>query len=165
MVWVRQHKDYNDNKVRVSVFDTEIAAAKHACAEILALLSSFVLTDQNLLQEAREINDLIAKGTVPDYLSAIKKWNKGQINDNEYPEFWKVYERQIKDESQADKITLLPDEFFGETEEETVIANHVVATSGATCRKCNDHNEYATADNVDGTYLCRTCNMFFKVFS
>jgi len=32
--------------------------------------------------------------------------------------------------------------------------------SGAKCRRCHDINEYATPDNVDGTYTCYSCRNF-----
>lgn len=168
MVWILQYETPDDGTTHILAFDNEIDACKQACHDILVSIGNMVILDPLYMQEAKDINDLIAKGTTEAYVDAIKKWNSSKLNEeDDYPQYWTVFRRKNLQPTDVTDPIILDDSFFkmqDDETEETAVTNSAPIASGASCHKCHDYNEYASPD-ANGKYTCRTCNMFFKVFS
>lgn len=168
MVWILQYETPDDGKTHTLAFDNEIDAYRQACHDILVSIGNMSILDPIYLQEAKDINDLVSKKTQEDYIKAIQKWNSSKLNEeDDYPQYWTIVRRKNLQSTDVKDPVILDDLFFklpDEEVKETIVTNASVSSSGATCRKCNDYNEYASPD-ANGKYTCRTCNMFFKVFS
>lgn len=167
MAWILQHEMPCDGTNHILVYDDEADACKQACHDILVSIGNMIILDPIYMQEAKNINDLVAKGTVESYVEAIRKWNSSKLNEeDESPQYWTIFRRKNLKSTDVNDPIILDDIFFKleDEEDKSVVASAAPNVSGATCRKCNDYNEYASPD-ANGQYICRTCNMFFKVFS
>lgn len=159
MVWTLEWVYPSDNDNSVKIFDNEINARKQACANIIKLINSrWDLSDSDYKSDAIIIGNFINQGTVEGYKNAIKYWNYHSKNTNAAnSQYWYVQEHVIFDKSDDIDLSFL--------NIETVKVESVIQSgSGAICRKCNIKNEYATADDVNGTYVCRSCSIFGSMF-
>lgn len=173
MVWVVEHIDYSLSHQDhvISVWDTEDAARKYVCAELMDILRQEVvnypnnLKDPLFVQESLKISDHISNNR---YKEAICHWNSSLLNT--VPIHWYVFPEQIRDESMTKVPVPFGPNFFVTSEkeesetQEVTKEEFVASTPGATCRVCPDYNEYAYADQPDGTYVCRSCKMMNQVF-
>lgn len=168
MVWILQYETPDDGTTHILAYDNEIDAYKQACHDILINIGNMVILDPIYMQEAKEVNDLIAKGTQDAYIDALRKWNNSKLNEeDDYPQYWTIFRRKNLQPIDVNDPIILDDSFFKMPDEENntqAVTSSTPIISGATCRKCNDYNEYASPD-ANGKYICRTCNMFYKVFS
>jgi hypothetical protein len=167
--WVLKMEDVdNPGDETIALFKTEEEAEKQAVSEILIQLSYWDMSDPDAADLARLINNLASNG---DWNEARREWNDSDVDHNFY---WYVWEAEVQ--TSADKPYLLSASFLNnvdedEEEEESSPAPKTQATPfqastpGAHCRGSHkEWNEYAYADQPDGTYLCQQCRMFNQVF-
>ena len=161
MVWACKYKDKYDSYW--FVFNTESDALTWACSGIqYTIENDWDMTSLSQAAFARYINDLfIAKQyrDVLNYWNTICPTNISGQNPTRYevgsyatlpgmiitpwdPSFFKALNTPAVAQTTS---PIIPAPQFQAT------------TSGATCRKCQTTNEYAYADNPDGTYECYGC--------
>lgn len=155
-----------------SVWESDKAAAKFACTMIAEVIDNeWDLSMPDMLAEAKEINKFIAGG---DYLEAVNYWNDSDVvSDRVYSHYYSIESTRIRkfgDAGSPEIMNLVP-----EDEQEnlamTTMANDDLLglprliESGASCRTCHIPNEYATADQADGTYVCRGCKGMAAIFA
>ena len=171
MVWTLEWVYPSDNDSAVTIFDSEMAARKQACIFILnRIRSEWDLSDSEYSKDAILIAGFISSGTLDSYVDAMKYWNYHSKNTNSSnSQYWYVQEHIIFDI----KSVVEPDFSFlnignsvavNDVKEEVEKRVVIKEGSGAICRKCNVKNEYATADNMNGTYICRSCSIFGSMF-
>jgi len=174
IIWILEYYDEGSDDFNINVFDSELGVKKQACSDILNFIGDLTLRDQSYIDEAKEINDLISQATIRSYNEAIRKWNSSSINTDIVGAYFTCRDMLVHPAADADEPEILDPSFFsGNVKQNITKNNHVPAASsskisnscGATCRKCHSKNEYAVADQSDGTYLCRSCKMFYNVFS
>ena len=152
----------------INIFDSEEAALKQACSEIVDHINETfdLFGDKECILVATDIQRLLDNS---NYSDVVNYWNSSNINcDTDHSQYWNIYHRKIKTDSDIysiGKINFpnLSDE--NEIEEESKPNIFVATESGAKCRCCNNYNEYAYADNVNGTYECYSCRSMKNIFS
>lgn len=172
MVWILEWSYPYDSDSYVIIFDSEELALKQACSEIVDHINENldVVGDQEHYMLAVDIQKLIDN---KEYSKAIRHWGHSDVNcDNDHSQYWSVYEREVKtisDMASIGKIHLPKQDIDSSDKNEDnvpVKENMFVATEcGAKCRSCNNYNEYAYADNSDGTHECYSCRSFHKMYS
>lgn len=166
MVWILEWSCPYDSETNATVWDTKENAYKQACSEVLSQIeSSWDLNDPDYHAMATVINDLVVKG---DYVTALGEWNNTDLNtDATYAQYWGVYERPISTSPGVLAPLNIPSlsSQDDEEEKEEQVHAHFDSSNGATCRGlCHTHNEYATPDKHDGTYVCHSCRMMSDFF-
>lgn len=169
MVWVVewQQPEYG---YKVTVFATEADATSSACYDMMEEVRDWDLSDSDLEEVAKRINDYVLVG---DYKQALREFNNNQGNSgSENAMYFFVYERQPIVGGKNPRTIIFQDteEDEGEDEEEDEEEDapetpYTASIPGATCRgPCGHFSEYAYADRRDGTYCCYSCKMMSQVF-
>lgn len=171
MVWVVQWSQPGQGESHTSVWATQADGLKAACGEMLIAINDYWdLDDEDALENAHEINNLVAVG---DYQKALNEYSDyASERDDEYAQFWDVSERVTNTHPNPPTLLLLSpleddEEEFEEEEDDGEIIDEVYQASvpGATCRgPCKSVNEHAYADRRDGTHVCYQCKMMSEVF-
>lgn len=150
-VWVLEWSYPCDMETNVTLYASQEDAYKHACKEIHNIISSDWDMDDEHQKDAAELFD--ANLSSKKYELAINVWHEYQNDYNdEYAQYWTVYSRPV-----------IGEELIGEV----VLSKPVykATSSGATCRgPCGNYNEYAYADQSDGTHVCYQCSTFKHIF-
>lgn len=141
-IYVVEYQNFSNFETKVTLFATEKDALTQALKDARKHIDrKWELGDEDTAACLEEINELEANGNLR---GALDKFNdrEGDMYDST---FWMVYPERVIgfDEPSAHKIT------------------YKATASGATCRgSCKNYNEYAYADQPDGTYVCYQCSMF-----
>jgi len=174
MTWILEWSYPYDNEMNVTVWDTEENAYIAACIDIISVINdnwtynNFSESDQK--ESAEKIQEFIDNGK---YKSAVKYWNTCLANhdDDDHRQYWHVYDRhELSNAYQASKLKI-NFQSPSDDKEESVTENHsdntafVATECGAKCRCCNNYNEYAYADNPNGTHECYGCRSMKKIFT
>lgn len=175
IIWMLESYDEAQDDLDMLVFDSELAVKQQACSTILDLINELTLKDQDYLNEAQEINDLISVKDIQSYTQAINKWNSCSINLDLISVYFTCRDMLVHPTADADVPDLLDPAFFcnhvksnisksNSSTDSSINTNSNTVSYGATCKKCNYHNEYVIAEDSQN-YLCRSCKMFYNVFS
>jgi hypothetical protein len=167
MTWVIEFSYPYEGENNVTAWDSEASALQQACAEVMTHIEDYWdMSETDYATAAKTINDLVKAG---HFSKAVDFWNNCHLNcDAQCATFW--YVRHLPQNNYPYILPTWDDSFFTALlpQDEAVCADHdgeYQATSdGATCRTCHQHNEYARADQRDGTYVCRGCKMMSQVF-
>ena len=140
-----------------SVWYSEEDAKIQCCAEIVeSIQTHWDLTLPDQLIAAKHINSLIAS---KNYIDIISYWNDFNVGYDQY---------EIVEHNVFRLPSHIGDLNIAEEQTKKQPANSVsfvAANPGATCRCCNNYNEYVYADRCDSTYQCRQCVMFNNIFN
>jgi len=140
-VWIAEWSD-SDNCVDIVVFGSEHDALSKSVKDIKQIIAGWTPgDDENKDLCAQVINDFARQGFLDQ---VITYWNDYQ-GDEEYYQYCHVYSRPVLGDISASKVS---------------VSTYQTEISGATCRKCNATNEYAYADQPDGTFVCYSCKAF-----
>ncbi len=152
-VWILEYNCISDGEVSISLWANEY----DALVECLSIIKHKIdiewdMDNSDMFTYAEEIDLLQDAGKLRD---AIRKWNDYQDDHNsDYAQYYQVYFRPVHGlESASNAVVNGP------------AAPYRASSPGATCRgHCKEYNEYAYADRRDGTYVCRQCSTFQKIF-
>jgi hypothetical protein len=156
----------NGDEADITVWENKKAAAKSACYGIAQIINSdWDLTNYDTLNDATKINEFVQDG---DYIRAVNYYNDCDTVDSGYmyDYFW-IESRIIGKLIDSDiKINGIDEEDVDTDSCNAPAGQQLTFASGcgATCRRCNNPNEYATPDKQDGTYVCQGCKMMSGVF-
>ena len=141
-VYILQYDDVYNGETDISVYAIENDALKKAVSNIQDIINSDPSISGNPEEGFIDVfNEAVAFNNAKE---AVRVWN--ELNyDFETPRYYHVFSRKVLG------IAGKADSAFN-------------PNAGATCRKCNSVNEYASADQADGTYCCRQCSIFSKMF-
>lgn len=163
----------------VTVWDSEDAANKQACTEILDDVQNWDFSDSDVKDCAKRINDYVANG---DLKAAVREYNDWQAEqDYEYQQFFSITQRDIQTNPGTPSLILFDDDdddccgcdccgnedCGGDCEDDDCDDNEpfVATHAGATCRgPCGLYSEFAYADCYEGTFVCYQCKMMSQVF-
>lgn len=151
-VWVLEWSYPYDTETNVTLWSTKEEAQKKACTEIQARIDSDWDMDEETQKDyAENIDDKITR---KKYAEAMSLWADYQDNYNDdHAQYWTVYSREVLTGSLPGPAPTI------------VAVNYKSSTPGATCRgPCKNFNDYAYADQPDGTYVCFQCNTFQHIF-
>lgn len=176
MVYVLKFTDADDEQV-LTFWNSELDASKTACNSIHDYISNaWDISQTNQFDDAKEFNRFVKSGC---YSAAIRHWNQCKSNVNSsYFQHWDVYKDDMNSNTVVPKVW--DDSYFGASTapikyltlskdpadmlglpsvaEKRLLNKYSAAECGATCRgHCGTYNEYAYADNPDGTYVCFGC--------
>lgn len=176
MVWVLRWSNVDD--VKVTLWQTQMLASMQGCTELQEFIEHN--WDMSIVEQASEaqfINNLVS---AQQYMDALQYWNNCELNNDSIDcQFWVVEELEILDYTKCNTPTIFAPDYFtslldDEEDEDEDDEDDSTAPStqpsaplqlpGATCRKCHTKNEYAYADRLDGTYVCRQCSTFKSIF-
>jgi hypothetical protein len=151
-VWVKQWDCPNDSEHNITLWFSEVDALRSTCDEIEDYITNnWDMDDEDQESYASDITGFVVR---KQYRDAIERWNDYQNNYNdEYGQWWSVSRKEILGGDESN---------LAETQRPMAFkASH----SGATCRgPCKQFNDYAYADQPDGTHLCRQCSTFQHIF-
>jgi len=150
-VWVLEWSYPYDNENNVTLWVSQDDAQRQALKEINELISNdWDLEDDSAAACADDINDMTARGQLGE---ALKRFNDYQDeNNSDYAQYYFVTKKQVLSWSGDKSKTRTP-------------VAYKATSSGATCRgPCGQYNEYAMADQPDGTHMCRQCSTFHHIF-
>lgn len=155
------------------LFQNEFGAKRHACAQIMEHIRlHWNLADPQSHTDAYSINGHIALNNIIGFSKAIAEMNGCLTNLNAAPSS-KFYIRVSAHGVHADADAATPILMKGTSAATAPVkkagapvkAAYKATVPGATCRKCNNPNPYSYADQPDGTYLCRGCQIFYNIFT
>lgn len=156
-VWLLEWDYPYDVEHNTTVWADEQSALKQACAEIKKKIDSdWDMDDSDMEDHAQQFDGFMASGK---YRDAMLVWNSYQDNFNDDEGQWYfVRELPVLGHTDIDAGCSPPTQRSG-----TVAFK--ATTAGATCRgPCKQWNEYAYADQPDGTHMCRQCSTFGHIF-
>jgi hypothetical protein len=155
-VWVCEWKYPSDNECNISIFDSEQAALKQAADEIVDHIDNH--WDSNDEQKQEYGDQIHIYLSQKHYKKVIRHFNDYQDNyESDYTQYWTVYSRKVKNEN--------GDEVNPQTADCNTALAFKASTPGATCRgPCKNYNEFAYADQQDGTHICFQCKTFKGIF-
>ena len=155
-VWIYEYHYLNENVVEISVFQEKMDALAHAvrCAEKTFLEFNGNTVGSDYFDSYEEFINLIRLNSLQEALNLYQDW-AGDLNDDEMI-FHSIYEREVKESSVS---------YSGKRGRQSKKVPKISFSDGATCKKCQQHNEYVSESNQDdGTYLCGTCKTLGGVF-
>ncbi len=143
-VYVLEYNYFSDYTTTVSVYATEKDALTQALKEAKRHIKShWDLDDEDTSTEFDKIEEFESNGQLRQALDAFDDFE----GEDDEPKVWMVYPKTV----------------IG-TESTTPKVAYKATTSGATCRgQCKNYNEYAYADQPDGTYVCHQCSTFYRI--
>jgi hypothetical protein len=147
------------------ICDTNDTAKKYAADYIVNMINNnWDLSDLKKLKVYKKINEYVK---TKNYNELVRYFNNCIENSSSKDEInFSVRQADVFDDSYIGNITVADESIFEPLI--TVIvpqSKHVaVKTPGATCRKCGNFNEYAYADQDDGTYICKSDVLFYSIF-
>lgn len=164
-MWVcswEQHGQFDSN---ISIWNTEADALVAAGSKVMNDVAWWDLSKPDVSQRAYEISD---KCALMAWREAIDLYNEWECRkDTSVSCYISVYEKRVK--SSTPSVALLrpppasPQSVMPPVRPTS--APFKATKEGATCRgPCNQFNEYAYADQPDGTYCCRQCKWMSQVF-
>ncbi len=153
-VWVLIWKYPYNRDSNVSVWADESSALRQACTEIKQNIDcDWDMGDIVMVEYAKVFNEHIAQS---EYEKAIKVWNDFQNDYNDEQGQWYSISKS--------EVLGLPD-VQGSCRPPILQGGFKALTAGATCRgPCKEWNEYAYADQPDGTHVCHQCSTFQHIF-
>lgn len=149
-VWVLEWSYPSDGENGTTIWVSQVDAQKQALKEISDMINDWDLEDNEAAACADDINDMTSRGQLRE---AIKRFNDYQDDHNpDYAQYYFVSKKEVLS--------------FGKSPKSNGSGVAFKATSsGATCRgPCGQHNEYAYADQSDGTHVCYQCSTFQHIF-
>lgn len=149
-VWVLEWSYPYDNEHNVSLWTTQSEAQEQGLKEIIDVIANdFDMDDVNAASCADDIDDMMRRG---DRSGALDRWNTFQDEyRDDQAQYYYVSKKQVLG--------------AGAKASSNGSAAFIATSNGATCRgPCKQHNEYANADQADGTYICRQCSTFQHIF-
>jgi hypothetical protein len=181
IMWCLKYECPSDGESDFTLFNSEQDAWQQAVYELQEyIFQALDMSEEEAADAAQQINLYVVLGK---YEAAIQHWNDCDFNaDDNDPRFWMVYEMDPLVPTNKPRVfspsyfTALvsdqDDRSESEEEDETPatqtsggVGTWQALTPGATCRGHHkEWNEYAYADQPDGTYLCHQCKMFQQVF-
>lgn len=154
-VYVYEYKCPEDNDYIVDLYESKDDAYRFALSKILNRLVKIYGANNP---------DSDYHATYNRYISAVNDGEKGYAVSiyNDFVREYGTGKRQMFFDVYASSIIAPsngPSQFATQKKK-------VRFDNGAECKKCNQHNEYASESNQeDGTYLCGTCKALGSVFS
>jgi hypothetical protein len=147
----------DNSSTSISTWSSDVLAWKNACCYIQYEVShNWNLKDPLVLVEAKVINDFVI---ATHYSSAGLYYNDCSTNIKSNNRITYELKYDIIQDSCVDPIML--DRSVWEYSVQPWRAKN----PGAKCRKCGEENEFAHADEINGTYMCRQCKMFIDIFT
>jgi hypothetical protein len=148
-VWMLEWSYPYDNENNVTLWTNQLDAQKQAVKEINELINDWDLEDNDAAACADDINDMVGRG---QFGEAIKRFIDYQDEHNaDYAQYYFVTKKQVLGS--------------GSVASPSSGSSFIATTSGATCRgPCGQYNEYANADQPDGTHVCHQCSTFQHIF-
>lgn len=156
-VWALQWDYPYDMVNNITVWSDETSALQQACTEIKQKIDGDWDMDEEFMKEAAKLFDeQVQIGTIDSLRSALLVWNEFQNNHNdENGEWYSVSKYPVHDSS----------DIQGSCRPPIIKGGFKALTAGATCRgPCKEWNEYAYADQPDGTHVCHQCSTFQHIF-
>lgn len=153
-VWVLEWSYPYDMEHNVTVWGDEESALKQGCTEIKQKIAGdWDMDDENMEQAAKAFDEHLGRG---EYEAAIGVWNNFQNDYNdEQGEWYYCNKHEVLGATDVD----------GGCRPPVAKAAFKATTAGATCRgPCKQWNEYAYADQPDGTHVCHQCSTFQHIF-
>lgn len=153
-VWVYEYKCHEDDDYTIDLFESENDAYKYACKLISSRLSRIYGADDtnsDYYPTFKLYTDAIKRG---DKAGAVRIYNDFVLDtDSKRRVYYNVFPHEVAAPSDG------PSQFGKSQKKKAHFDN------GATCKKCNQHNEYVAESNQeDGTYLCGLCKSLNSVF-
>lgn len=153
-VWIQEWDNTADCEKSITVWYSETEALRNTCDQIEdEIVNNWDCAEGTSEEDyADRINACIKK---QDYRTAVELWNQYQGDCRpDYSCYWNIYSEEVRGNGGGIVAT-----------KSTSVSGYKSSVPGATCRgPCKDFNEYAYADNPDGTYMCRQCSMFHSIF-
>lgn len=150
-IYVAHWTSLADNGSDVTLYYSEDDAHLSVCEDILEDISNnWDLSDENETDIADRIRAACKDGDRP---RAIRRYNDHSRNCDGL--IYSITVEKILGDP--------PEDLRQQTKANTP---YVPAHSGATCRgRCGQYNEYANADNANGTFLCHQCKTLDAIFN
>lgn len=152
-VWVLEWHDNDNIDFQCTVWATEQDALAQAAKDIKRDVDRWDLDNPDIELAYDQIYDFIRRG---DNQKVVQRYNQYQDDHNsDYGHWFFVREKDVLSQSgTAHTVPTIP----------APAMPYQATSAGATCRKCHTPNEYAYADQPDGTYCCRQCKTFSSIF-
>lgn len=153
-VWVLQWDYPLDMEHNITLWVDETSALQQACTEIKQKIDGDWDMDDSDMEEAAQKFDTQLTGK--NYRAAIGVWNRFQEDfKDDGGEWYSVIKYEVLGSSAIQ----------GGCRPPSSPVAYRASSSGATCRgPCKTYNEYAYADQPDGTHMCRQCSTFQHIF-
>jgi hypothetical protein len=154
-VWALQWDYPCDMEHNITLWTDEMSALRQACTEIKQKIDGEWDMGEAFIEKAAKLfEESAVVDTIDSLRSALLVWNEFQNDFNdENGEWYSVTKYQVLGNSDIQGGCRPPPTVYKAT------------AAGATCRgPCKTYNEYAYADQPDGTHMCHQCSTFQHIF-